>query len=140
MNETFHMLKIGKNQYLTMRAPKTQTMFLSFKNLKTAHKCKDFIENHKQKYGSWPSLNMERDREKIEMDSISTLEPLYIENKTIQDVEEIMQRSGTGVMYCYDFGVITINNSFTITFQAQELQIELDLEKFLESLEDTIDS
>jgi len=134
------MLRIGKNQYLTMRAPKTQTMFLSFKNLKTAHKCKDFIENHKQKYGSWPSLNMERDREKIEMDSISTLEPLYIENKTIQDVEEIMQRSGTGVMYCYDFGVITINNSFTITFQAQELQIELDLEKFLESLEDTIDS
>ena len=140
MNETFHMLRVGKNQYLTMKAPKTQTMFLSFKNLKTAHKCKDFIENHRQKYGSWPSLNMERDREKIEMDAMSTLEPLYIENKTIQDVEEIMQRSGTGVMYCSDFGVIPINNSFTITFQAQEFQVELDLEKFLESLEDTIDS
>lgn len=140
MNETFHMLRIGRNQYLTMKVPKSRTMFLSFKNLKTAHKCKEFIENHKQKYGSWPSLNMDKDKEQIEMDVMSTREPLYIDNKTIQDVEEIMQCSGTGMMYCYEFGVIPIDNSFTITFRAQELQVELDLERFLESLEDTIDS
>ena len=134
------MLRVGKNQYLTMKTPKAPTMFMSFENLKTIHKCKNFIENHRQKYGVWPSLNMEREQEMIEMDSISTREPLYIESKTIQDVEEMMQCSRTGIMYCYDFGVIPTDNSFTITFQAQELQIELDLERFLESLEDTIDS
>ena len=140
MNEIFHMLRVRKNQYLTMKTPKAQTMFMSFNNLKAAHTCKIFIENHKQKYGTWPSLNMERDNEKIEMDSVSTREILYIDHKTIQDVEEMMQRSGTGVMYCHEFGIIPINNSFTITFRAQELQVELDLERFLESLEYTIDS
>lgn len=140
MNETIHMLRVNRGQYLTMKAPNSQTMYMGFKNLKTAHKCKDFIENHRIKYGVWPSLNLDKDHEKIEMDVMSVLEPLYIENKTIQDVEDIMQRSGTGVMYCSEFGVIPIDRSFTITFRAQELQIELDLERYLESLEYTLDS
>ena len=140
MSEIFHMLRIGKNQYLTMKAPKTKTLYMSFKELKTAHKCKEFIEHHKKKYGTWPSLNMDRDYEQIEMDRMSTIEPLYIDQKNLEQVEELMQRSGTGVMHCYEFGMIPIKNSFTLTFRAQELDVQLDLERYTESLEDTIDS
>lgn len=140
MSETFHMLRIGKNQYLTMKTPKSRTMYMSFKELKTAHKCKEFIEHHKKKYGTWPSLNMDRDYERTEMDHMSTLEPLYIDQKNLEQVEELMQRSGTGVMHCYEFGMIPINHSFTLTFRAQELDVQLDLERYLESLEDIVDS
>lgn len=140
MSETFHMLRVGGNRYLTMKAPKTRTMFMGFKNIKTAHKCKEFIENHKEKYGNWPSLNLDKDFERIEMDTMSTREPLYIDNKTIREVEDIMQRSGTGLMCCYEFGIIPNGKSFTLAFKAQELQIDLDLEKYLESLEYIIDS
>ena len=140
MVDTFHLLRIGKNQYLTMKPPKSQTMFLTFKNMKTANKCKEYIEHHKEKYGSWPSLDMGSYKEQLEMDRMSQREPLYIEQKSFQDIEELMQRSGAGVMYCHEFGMIPLNNSFTITFRAQEMQVELDFERYLESLEDTIGS
>ena len=135
------MLKV-REQYLTMKPPKTKTMFLTFKNLKTAHKCKDYIEHHRTKYGTWPSLNMESSHEQItyEMDRLESVEPLYIEQKSLGDIEEIMHCSGTGVIYCYEFGMIPIDKSFTITFRAQELEVELDLERYLECLENTLDS
>lgn len=135
------MLRV-REQYLTMKPPKTRTMFLTFKNLKTAHKCKDYIEHHKQKYGTWPNLNMDTDYDKLsyEMDQMNTLEPLYIEKKTLGDIEELMHCSGTGVIYCYEFGMIPMENSFTITFRAQELDVQLDLERYMECLENTLDS
>lgn len=135
------MLKV-REQYLTMKPPKTRTMFLTFKNLKTAHKCKDYIEHHKQKYGTWPNLNMDTDYDKVsyEMDQMNTLEPLYIEKKTLGDIEELMHCSGAGVIYCYEFGMIPMENSFTITFRAQELEVQLDLERYMECLENTLDS
>ena len=135
------MLKV-REQYLTMKPPKTRTMFLTFKNLKTAHKCKDYIEHHKQKYGTWPNLNMDTEYDKVsyEMDQMNTLEPLYIEKKTLGDIEELMHCSGAGVIYCYEFGMIPMENSFTITFRAQELEVQLDLERYMECLENTLDS
>lgn len=140
MVDTFHLLRTGKNQYLTMKPPKTKTMFLSFENIKTAHKCKEFIHHHKTKYGTWPNFNMERDRDHVEMDRMNSREPLYIEEKTLQDIEEMMQCSGTGVMYCYDFGIIPLKNSFTITFRAEELGVDQDIDRYLESLQNTLDS
>ena len=117
-------------------------MFLTFKNLKTAHKCKDYIEHHRTKYGTWPSLNMESSREQVtyEMDRLESVEPLYIEQKSLGDIEELMHCSGAGVIYCYEFGMIPMDKSFTITFRAQELEVELDLERYLECLEHTLDS
>ena len=116
MSETFHLLRTGTNRYLTMKVPKSNTMYLSFKNLKTANRCKEYIEHHKTKYGRWPSLNMDKDRETIEMDHSSTCEPLYIDNKTLPEIETMMQRSGMGFMYCYEFGVIPMKNSYTLNF------------------------
>lgn len=143
MSDIFHLLKVKEHQYLMIKPPKTNTMFLSFKNLKTAHRCKDYIEHHRKKYGTWPNLDMSKVHEKIvriDMDPMSKHEPLYIEKRTLQDVEEMMQCSGAGMMYCHEFNVIPVDNSFTITFRAQELEVELDSERYLESLQRTIDS
>ena len=139
MGEIFHLLRTGSNQYLTMKVPQSDTMYLSFKNLKTATKCKKYIEHHKKKYGMWPSLNMDKDYATLEMDRMSISEPLYIDNITLPDVESIMQRSGMGFMYCHDFGMIPLDNSFTLNFRAQELATELDLAIYLKCLEDIID-
>jgi len=141
MVDTFHILKT-RNQYLVMKPPRTRTMFLTFKNLKTAHKCKDYIEFHRKKYGAWPNLNMDTDYEKLiyDMDHIGTHEPLYIEEKTLGDIEEMMHCSGAGVIYCYEFGMIPMGKSFTITFRAQEMDVQLDLERYMRCLENTLDS
>tara|TARA_B110000977_G_scaffold184599_1_gene248552 strand:+ start:1483 stop:1908 length:426 start_codon:yes stop_codon:yes gene_type:complete len=140
MPEVFHLLRV-QQQYLTMKPPTANTMFLTFKKRETAYKCKEYIEYHRNKYGTWPSLNMDTDYEKIvyEMDRINSTDPIYIDKKSIGDIENIMHCSGTGVMYCYEFDMAPVRNSFTITFRAQEMEIELDLDKYLQSLQNTLD-
>ena len=85
-------------------------------------------------------MDTDYDKVSYEMDQMNTLEPLYIEKKTLGDIEELMHCSGAGVIYCYEFGMIPMENSFTITFRAQELDVQLDLERYMECLENTLDS
>lgn len=141
MSDKLYFIKL-RNQYLTLKPPRNNTMFLGFRDARTTFKCKTFIEKHKKKYGSWPSLNMDKDYETLsyEMDSVGTCEPLIAEQMTLEDTERMMRCSGVNVLYCHEFDAIPNGKTFTINFRAQELELDFDLFQYIKCLDHTLDS
>ncbi len=134
---------MGNNRLLTLVPPEQRPLFLSFERKETAIRCLSYIDSHKKKYGTWPSLDMNISKDTVkgvlDTDPARTSEPLYIEEKNLDDITEIMQLSATGVLHCYDFNVIRWKQTQTINFKAQEMGlVEQDFDMYLLSLDGLI--
>ena len=141
MVEVYRLVRTKNMRYLTIRPPNQKTLFLSFDNKKTADTCLKYVDNYKKSYGTWPNFDMNKEREavKFDMDAMQVSEPLYIEDMDIHDVENVMKRSNTGILHCYEFTVIPYNNTHTINFRAQEMGLyEFDMEEYILNLESLI--
>lgn len=141
MTELFHFIKTRGNRFLTITPPEQKTLFLSFKKRDTALRCLSYVDSYKKKHGTWPSLDMNEPKEVVtmELSPDRTSEPLYIEEKNLDDITEIMQLSNTGVLHCYEFHVIRWKQTQTINFKAQEMGLsEHDIDMYLSSLESLI--
>ena len=139
MKDVFHCIRI-KNTYLTAKPTHSKPMFITFQTVKSAHTCKKFIEFHTQKYGTWPSFNMELTKEEMiyEMSTLGFKEPMYIERKEFSEIEDIMKKSNAGILHCHEFCILPYENTYTINFRAEEMEVEPTLDTYLESLENTL--
>lgn len=142
MQNTFYFLRTECMRYLTVKPKNKDTMFLAFDKGKTAVKCANYVRNHTKTYGDWPSFNMDKESEYIsyDMDNMNSKEPIFLVTKTLNDVEDMMQLSNTGVLLCYDFSVENLKNKHTINFRAQEMGLDVhDTDTYISSLNSLIE-
>lgn len=138
--DKFYFVKLD-TRYLTIKTPKSPTQFLGFSNIKNAEKCRDYIKNFNKQYGTWPSFDMSKTSEKItyEMSTDSCKEVLYIDEKEISEIEHMMHRSNSGILYCYEFGVIPYKNTQTLNLKGQDFELlSLNNMLYLNALEDCL--
>ena len=133
----YYLLRNPKvHGYLTVRPNDLKTHYMCFDNLNTARKCKEFVRTHRKKYGKWPSLDFSLSNEQLQYDnSTGYADNVNIITQNIQEIEYIMKYTNMPILLCMDFTVIPYNNTFTVSFNAQELEAPLDHSLYIRNLE-----
>ena len=140
----FHFIRMKPNNgYITIIDPKKKPRMMCFKEKKDARTCIEQISAFRSKYGIWPNMDLSDPDTKINSptkfkkrtpkDIASYME---IESLSIADLQLVSMSANASLMYCYSFDDLRKNNnSLTLSFSGQEIDLEVDDEVYRAKLE-----
>ena len=136
----FYFVKLRTNntsQVIT--DPKNKSRYICFKSLKQANKYKQFLSKHKQKFGSWPNIDLtehfiEVKEYKTTNKSIKYYESLFdVVTRTQRDLDVMSIKNGISYFYCHEFNY---EDLLSIKFSGQDLDGVMDEFEYINKLKD----
>ena len=129
-----------------MLDPQAKPMYMCFKNIHCADRCRRHFARIKSEHGVWPIINLSEDRidivppPNVDKFPVShSYNQLEIDTIEEDDIVTLGNITGSSIMYCHEFNVISGGlNSLNISFSGQEIQIPTDYKEYIRTLEEGI--